>query len=213
MARVDVPAGTPAKDILARGDLIQKEVVQDDQLPGVLITTAGTRRHGPQAGSLHRPAGLERRVRPAERGRLHDRDPRHHARRRRRRQGLQRPRRHPQGRRPRRRLRAIGTGNARIVAQGADQRTRDEGADRRQGHDGRRRDAHILFALSDRDAQKILWLADNAENSFWLAQRPQENALNSPPTVETLQTVLGDGLPAAMQKLIKSLLDPAGATQ
>ena len=41
VARVDVPAGTPTKDILARGDLIQKEVVQDDQLPGVLISTAG----------------------------------------------------------------------------------------------------------------------------------------------------------------------------
>ena len=74
-------------------------------------------------------------------------------------------------------------------------------------------DGHILFALSDRDAQKILWLADNGDNSFWLALRPQENALNSPPTVETLQTVLGDGLPAAVQKLIKGLLNPAGATQ
>ena len=72
-------------------------------------------------------------------------------------------------------------------------------------------DAHILFALSDRDAQKILWLADNGDDSFWLAQRPQENALNSPPTVETLQTVLGDGLPAAVQKLIKGLLTSAGA--
>jgi hypothetical protein len=74
-------------------------------------------------------------------------------------------------------------------------------------------DAHVLFALSDRDAQKVLWLANNGDNSFWLAQRPQENALNSPPTVETLQTVLGDGLPAAVQKLIKGLLNPAGATQ
>ena len=85
------------------------------------------------------------------------------------------------------------------------------------GVEGHRRpwasDAHILFALSDRDAQKMLWLADNGDNSFWLAQRPQEGALNSPPTVETLQTVLGDGLPAAVQKLIKGLLNPAGATQ
>ena len=54
----------------------------------------------------------------------------------------------------------------------------------------------------------MLWLADNGENNFWLAQRPQENALNSAPTVETLQTVLGDGLPAAVQKLIKGLLRP-----
>jgi ATP:cob(I)alamin adenosyltransferase len=41
VARVDIPAGTPAKDILARGDLIQQEIVQDDQLPGVLTTTDG----------------------------------------------------------------------------------------------------------------------------------------------------------------------------
>ena len=105
VARVDVPAGTPAKDILARGDLIQKEVVQDDQLPGVADLDRRPRRQGPQAGSLHRPAGRQRRLRPAERGRHHHRDPRHDARRQRRRQGLQRPRRHAQGRRPRRRLR------------------------------------------------------------------------------------------------------------
>ena len=34
VARVDIPAGTPAKDIIARGDLIQQDIVQDDQLPG-----------------------------------------------------------------------------------------------------------------------------------------------------------------------------------
>ena len=72
-------------------------------------------------------------------------------------------------------------------------------------------DAHILFALSDRDAQKLLWLADNAENDFWLAQRPQENALNSPPSVETLETVLGDNLPAAIQKLVKTSDDRGGS--
>ena len=54
----------------------------------------------------------------------------------------------------------------------------------------------MLFALSDRDAQKLLWLADNGDDNFWLAQRPKENALNSPPWVETLKTLLGDGLPA-----------------
>ena len=58
----------------------------------------------------------------------------------------------------------------------------------------------------------MLWLADNGDNSVLAgAQRPQESALNSPPTVETLQTVLGDGLPAAVQKLIKGLLNSAGA--
>ncbi len=72
--------------------------------------------------------------------------------------------------------------------------------------------AHILFALSDRDAQKLLWLAENGEDDFWLAQRPQEGALNSPPSVETLATVLGTNLPAAVQKLIANLVTPAGAT-
>ena len=71
-------------------------------------------------------------------------------------------------------------------------------------------DAHILFALSDRDAQKMLWLSDNGTDDFWLAQRPQENALNSPPSVETLETVLGENLPAAIQKLIKGLINPTG---
>ena len=49
-------------------------------------------------------------------------------------------------------------------------------------------------------------------DDFWLAQRPQENALNSPPSVETLQTVLGENLPAAIQKLVKGLITPTGAT-
>ncbi len=106
----------------------------------------------------------------------------------------------------------IGSGNERFVKQGADQRAR--AARRRSATKDTTAvgDAHILFALSDRDAQKMLWLADNGDDNFWLAQRPQEDALNSPPTVETLQTVLGDGLPAAVQKLIKGLLNPAGAT-
>ena len=105
VARVDIPAGTPAKDIIARGDLIQQKIVQDDQLPGVLTTTDGLERQRAEAGSLHRPAGLEPGLRPGQRGRLHRRHPRHDARRRRRRQDLQRPRGHAARRRPRRRVR------------------------------------------------------------------------------------------------------------
>lgn len=211
VARVDVPAGTPAKDILARGDLIQKEVVQDDQLPGVLISTTGLTDTvlkqdlftGQQvASAVFVPAGeavstiairgtmraisVDVKASNGLVGTLKDGD--HvdvYAR--------------------------IGAGTSRFVKKvltnvlvmKAQIGTKDTSA---VG------DAHILFALSDRDAQKMLWLSDNGDNDFWLAQRPQENALNSPPSVETLETVLGTNLPAAIQKLIKNLLTPAGAT-
>ena len=213
VARVDIPAGTPAKDIVARGDLIQQEIVQDDQLPGVLTTTAaltGTVLKqdlftGQQVSSqvfvpaseaastvairgTMRAVGVDVKTSNGLVGTLHDGD-------------------HVDV------YAQIGTGNQRIVRKvltnvlvlhaqiGQKDTTSVAG------------DAHILFALSDRDSQKMLWLANNGDDNFWLAQRPQEGALNSPPTVETLQTVLGDGLPAAVQKLIQGLLNPAGATK
>jgi hypothetical protein len=58
-----------------------------------------------------------------------------------------------------------------------------------------------------------MWLSDNGNNDFWLTQRPKENALNSPPSVETLQSLLGQGLPAGIVKLVKSLSVDAGASQ
>jgi Flp pilus assembly protein CpaB len=213
VARVDIPAGTPAKDIIARGDLIQQEIVQDDQLPGVLTTTtalSGTVLKqdlftGQQVSSqvfvpaseaastvairgTTRAIGVDVKTSNGLVGTLHDGD-------------------HVDV------YAQIGSGNQRIVRKvltnvlvlhaqiGQKDTTNVNG------------DAHILFALSDRDSQKMLWLAENGDDAFWLAQRPQEGALNSPPTVETLQTVLGDGLPAAVQKLIKGLLNPAGAQQ
>jgi Flp pilus assembly protein CpaB len=212
VARVDVPAGTPAKDILARGDLIQKEVVQDDQLPGVLTTTAGIGDMvlkqdlytGQQVASAvfvapteaattvairgtMRAVGVDVKASNGLVGTLKDGD-------------------HVDiyGR--------IGTSDTRFIkkvltnvlvlkAQIGQKDTSGVG------------DAHMLFALSDRDAQKLLWLADNGTNDFWLAQRPQENALNSPPSVETLKTLLGDNLPAEIQKLVKALTTTAGASQ
>jgi len=212
VAAVDVPAGTPAKDVIAHGDLVQKEVVQNDALPGVLISTENLGDTvlkqdlftGQQvASAVFVPAneavttvairGTMRAVsvdvKPANGlvGTLKDGD--HvdiYAR--------------------------IGTGNTRFVkkvlpnvlvlkAQIGTKDATNVG------------DAHILFALSDRDAQKLLFLAENGEDDFWLAQRPQEGALNSPPSVETLDTVLGTNLPASVQKLLKNLLTPAGATQ
>lgn len=212
-ARVDIPAGTPANDILNAKNLIPQKVVQDDVLPGALTTTDGLAGQvlkqdlytGQQISSqvfvpaseaastvairgTMRAVGVDVKTSNGLVGTLHDGD-------------------HVDV------YAQIGTGNQRIVRKvltkvlvlkaqiGAKDTTEVAG------------DAHLLFALSDRDAQKMLWLADNGDDNFWLAQRPQEGALNSPPTVETLQTVLGDGLPAAVQKLIKGLLNPAGASQ
>jgi pilus assembly protein CpaB len=212
VAARDVPAGTPAKDVIAQQDLVQKEVVQDDALPGVLISTENLGDTvlkqdlfaGQQvAQAVFVPAneavttvairGTMRAVsvdvKPANGlvGTLKDGD--HvdiYAR--------------------------IGTGNQRFVKKVLPDVTvlKAQIGVKDATSVG---DAHILFALSDRDAQKLLWLAENGDDDFWLAQRPQEGALNSPPTVETLQTVLGDGLPAAVQKLIQGLLNPAGATK
>jgi Flp pilus assembly protein CpaB len=212
-ARVDVPAGTPAKDILARGDLIQKEVVQDDQLPGVLISTAGLTDTvlkqdlytGQQVASAvfvpaseaastvairgtMRAVGVDVKTSNGLVGTLHDGD-------------------HVDI------YAQIGSGNQRIVRKVLTNVVVLKAQIGQKDTTAVNGDAHLLFALSDRDSQKILWLADNGDNNFWLAQRPQENALNSAPTVETLQTVLGDGLPAAVQKLITGLLNPVGATQ
>jgi Flp pilus assembly protein CpaB len=209
VASGDVPAGTPADKVIT--SLVQKEVVQDDVLPGVLTTTAGlgdtvlkqdlyTGQQVPSAvfvqaseaattlaiRGVMRAVGVDVKASNGLVGTLKDGD--HvdvYAR--------------------------IGTNNTRFVKKVLtnvlvlkaqigvkDPTTSTEG------------DAHILFALSDRDAEKILWLADNGSNDFWLAQRPQENAVNSAPAVETIQTLLGDGLPPAIQKLINGLLNPAG---
>jgi Flp pilus assembly protein CpaB len=212
VARVDIPAGTPAKDIIARGDLIQQEVVQDDQLPGALIAMPDSATvlkqdlfaHQQVSSQVFVPAteaastvairgttravGVDVKTSNGLVGTLHDGD-------------------HVDV------FAQIGSGNQRIVRKVLTNVLVLKAQIGQKDTTAVAGDAHILFALSDRDAQKMLWLADNGDDAFWLAQRPQENALNSPPTVETLQTVLGDGLPAAVQKLIKGLLNPAGATQ
>jgi Flp pilus assembly protein CpaB len=213
VAAKDIPAGTTGKQVIDGHLLVPKAIVQSDQVPGALTTTAGldnlvvsqTIFHAQQVPSavFESPltTGTSLQIRATERaisvpvdtdsgliGTLHDGD-------------------HVDV------YAQIGSGNQRIVRKvltnvlvlhaqiGQKDTTNVNG------------DAHILFALSDRDSQKMLWLAENGDDAFWLAQRPQEGALNSPPTVETLQTVLGDGLPAAVQKLIKGLLNPAGAQQ
>ena len=44
-----------------------------------------------------------------------------------------------------------------------------------------------------------------------MTQRPKENALNSPPSVETLKTLLGQGLPSAVSKIVDSLVASGSA--
>jgi len=212
VARVDIPAGTPANDVIARGDLIQKDVVQDDVLPGVLTATTGvkdmvlkqdlyTGQQVPAATFVPASqAATTVAIRGAMRavsvdvsasnglvGTLADGD--HvdiYAR--------------------------IGNGNTRFVRKILTNVTvlKAQIGSTTNGAVG---SAHILFALSDRDAQKMMWLSDNGNDDFWLTQRPKENALNSPPSVETLSSLLGQGLPAGVAKLVKGLSVNAGASQ
>jgi Flp pilus assembly protein CpaB len=212
VARVDVPAGTPANDVIARGDLIQKDVVQDDVLPGVLTATTGIKDMvlkqdlftgqqvaaatfvpASQAATTIAIRGTMRAVSVDVTasnglvGTLSDGD--HvdvYAR--------------------------IGQGNTRFVRKILTNVTVLK-AQIGATTNGAAGSAHILFALSDRDAQKMMWLSANGNDDFWLTQRPKENALNSPPSVETLQSLLGQGLPSGIVKLVKSLSVNAGAGQ
>jgi Flp pilus assembly protein CpaB len=212
VARVDVPAGTPANDVIARGDLIQKDVVQNDQLPGVLTATAGIKDMvlkqdlftGQQVAAqsfvpaneaatavsirgVMRAVSVDVTASNGLVGTLQDGD-------------------HVDV------FARIGTGDSRFVKKILSNVTVLK-AQIGAANSSSVGSAHILFALSDRDSQKMIWLSDNGNNDFWLTQRPSENALNSPPSVETLQSMLGQGLPAAIVKLIKSLSVQAGATQ
>ncbi|HZQ88399.1 MAG TPA: Flp pilus assembly protein CpaB [Gaiellaceae bacterium] len=50
----------------------------------------------------------------------------------------------------------------------------------------------ITLAVTDTDAQKLLFIMKNAD--WWLVLRPVANPLDSPDSVETLPSLLGDGL-------------------
>jgi Flp pilus assembly protein CpaB len=215
VAKVDVPAGTPANDVIARGDLVQKEVVQDDQLPGVLTATAGLASikeqvlkqdlfTGQQVAAASFVPQSEAATTVAIRGVMRavgvDVDTSNGL------VGTLANGDHVDV------FARIGQGDTRFVKKiltnvtvlkaqiGQDDTTAVNGT------------AHILFALSDHDAQKMLWLSGNGSDDFWLTQRPKENALNSPPSVETLKTLLGQGLPAAISKLVDSLVSPNGSS-
>jgi Flp pilus assembly protein CpaB len=50
----------------------------------------------------------------------------------------------------------------------------------------------VMLALTDSQTQKMLWLQQNA--SWWFVLRPIIHDADSPSTVETIDSVLGDGL-------------------
>jgi Flp pilus assembly protein CpaB len=50
----------------------------------------------------------------------------------------------------------------------------------------------VMLALTDEQTQKLLWIQQNA--SWWFALRPVIHDADSPNTVETVDSVLGDGL-------------------
>jgi Flp pilus assembly protein CpaB len=61
--------------------------------------------------------------------------------------------------------------------------------------------AHVLLRVTDIQASKLLW-AQQYEK-IWLIQRPQTQSQDSPATLETAATVLFDGLtPSVVQKAI-----------
>jgi Flp pilus assembly protein CpaB len=212
VAQVDIPAGTPADDILASKHLIQKQVVQDDQLPGVLtVANLGTIKGqvlkqdlftGQQVAAASFVAPSEAATTVAIRGvmravsvdvstsngligTLADGD-------------------HVDV------FARIGTGDTRFVKKILTNVTVLHAQIGEKDTTAVNGTAHVLFALSDRDAQKMIWLSGNGDDDFWLTQRPKENALNSPPSVETLKSMLGQGLPSGIAKLVESLLSPGG---
>jgi Flp pilus assembly protein CpaB len=211
VARVDIPAGTPAKDIIARGDLIQQEVVQDDQLPGVLTVTTGIKGQvlkqdlftGQQVAAaafvppseaattvairgVMRAVGIDVNTSNGLIGTLADGD-------------------HVDI------FARIGSGDTRFVKKILTNVTVLKAQIGSKDPTSVGSDAHLLLALSDRDAQKMIWLSGNGADDFWMTQRPKENALNSPPSVETLKTLLGQGLPSAVSKIVDSLVAAGSA--
>jgi Flp pilus assembly protein CpaB len=50
----------------------------------------------------------------------------------------------------------------------------------------------VMLALTDNQAQKFYWVMQNAQ--WWFALRPVIHAADSPNSVETVESVLGDGL-------------------
>jgi len=58
-----------------------------------------------------------------------------------------------------------------------------------------------MLAVTDSQAQKLFYVTENGK--WTLELRPVSEAADSPDSVDTAQTVLGDGLSAGQRKLLK----------
>jgi pilus assembly protein CpaB len=200
VAAKDIPAGTTGKQVIDQHLLVPKAIVQSDQVPGALTTTAGldnlvvsqTIFHAQQVPSavFESPltTGTSLQIRATERaisvpvntdsgliGTLHDGD-------------------HvdvllaykgdnggPSFTRPLLR-------NVQVLTAPADNAT----------------DGHVLLKLSDVDATKLLYAQQF--QAIWLVERPKTQAQDSPAALETSSTVLFDGLtPAQITKAVAAL--------
>jgi pilus assembly protein CpaB len=200
VAAKDIPAGTTGKQVIDGHLLVPKAIVQSDQVPGALTTTAGldnlvvsqTIFHAQQVPSavFESPltTGTSLQIRATERaisvpvntdsgliGTLHDGD-------------------HvdvllaykgdnggPSFTRPLLR-------NVQVLTAPTDKAT----------------DGHVLLKLSDVDATKLLYAQQF--QAIWLVERPKTQAQDSPAALETSSTVLFDGLtPAQITKAVAAL--------
>jgi pilus assembly protein CpaB len=200
VAARDIQAGTTGKQVIDQHLLVAKDIVQTDQVPGALTTTAGldnlvvsqTIYHAQQVPSaVFQPpltTGTSLQIRATERaisvpvdtdsgliGTLHDGD-------------------HvdvllaykgdnggPSFTRPLLR-------NVQVLTAPDDNAT----------------DGHVLLKLSDVDATKLLYAQQF--QSVWLVERPKTQAQDSPAALETSSTVLFDGLtPAQITKAVAAL--------
>jgi Flp pilus assembly protein CpaB len=200
VAAKDIPAGTTGKQVIDQHLLVPKAIVQSDQVPGALTTTAGldnlvvsqTIYHAQQVPSaiFESPltTGTSLQIRATERaisvpvntdsgliGTLHDGD-------------------HvdillaykgdnggPSFTRPLLRNVLVLTAPA-----------------------AKANDGHVLLKLSDVDATKLLYAQQF--QTVWMVERPKTQAQDSPAALETSSTVLFDGLtPAQIAKAVAAL--------
>jgi Flp pilus assembly protein CpaB len=201
VAARDIAAGTTGKQVISQHLLVPKAIIQTDQVPGALTTTAGldnlvvsqTIYHAQQVPSaIFQPpltTGTSLQIRATERaislpvdadsglvGTLHDGDRVDVL------LAYKSDNGGPSFTRPL--LRNVQV----LVA--PDEKTSDAG--------------HVLLKVSDVDAAKLLYAEQYQK--VWLVMRPQTQAQDSPPALETESTILFDGLaPSQVQKAVAGL--------
>jgi Flp pilus assembly protein CpaB len=203
VAARDIVAGTTGKQVIDGHLLVAKDVIQTDEVPGALTTTAGLQNlvvaqtiyHAQQVPSaVFQPpltTGTSLQIRATDRamslpvdqdsglvGVLKDGD-------------------HVDV------LMAFkggggGAGDTRTLLRNIVVLTAPGSGSSSTGGDG---DGHVLLKVTDIQASKLLW-AEQFEK-LWLIERPQTQSQDSPPTLETEATVLFDGLtPSVVEKAI-----------